>query len=170
MRQQHARDLARGAGWVELPWALGRKYPNAGPEWGWQWVFPARRFYVDQATGQRRRHHLHESVVQRAVREAVLKGGLVRRATCHTYAEQAVPPDVGPRSLRSLGPPPVNGGVGGQVTRTMLGGMIIGLLTGMRLVLSDIRPRWKSGVFDQLLGHGANVGHVLADGNPDSHP
>ena len=48
-------------------------------------VFPATRFYVDQATGQRRRHHLHESVIQRAVREAVLKTGIVKRATCHTF-------------------------------------------------------------------------------------
>ena len=47
VRKQHARDLAHGAGWVELPWALGRKYPNAGHEWPWQWVFPATRFYVD---------------------------------------------------------------------------------------------------------------------------
>ena len=84
VRKQHARDLAHGAGWVELPWALGRKYPNAGREWPWQWVFPATRFYVDRSTAQRRRHHLHESVAQRAVREAVLKTGIAKRATCHT--------------------------------------------------------------------------------------
>jgi integrase len=51
--------------WVELPWALARKYPNAGREWAWQWVFPATRTYVDPEPGRRRRHHLHESVVQR---------------------------------------------------------------------------------------------------------
>jgi len=83
-RALHQRDLAAGAGWVELPWALGRKYPNAGREWAWQWVFPATRLYGDPSTGQRRRHHLHESVVQRAVREAVLKAGLAKKATCHT--------------------------------------------------------------------------------------
>jgi len=83
-RALHQRDLAAGAGWVELPWALGRKYPNAGREWAWQWVFLATRLYVDPSTGQRRRHHLHESVVQRAVREAVLKAGLAKKATCHT--------------------------------------------------------------------------------------
>jgi integron integrase len=83
-RKQHASDVAHGAGWVELPWALGRKYPNAGREWGWQWVFPATRFYIDPATRQRRRHHLHESVVQRAVKEAALKARVVKRATCHT--------------------------------------------------------------------------------------
>src|SRR6266545_240062 len=58
VKRQHEADLARGAGWVELPWALDRKYPNAGREWPWQWVFPATRFYVDGATGRRRRHHL----------------------------------------------------------------------------------------------------------------
>jgi len=84
-RALHQRDIAAGAGWVELPWALGRKYPNAGREWAWQWVFPATRLYVDPSTGQRRRHHLHESVVQRAVREAVLKAGLAKKATCHTF-------------------------------------------------------------------------------------
>jgi hypothetical protein len=77
--------VVHSAGWVELPWALGRKYPNAGREPGWQWVFPATRFYVHRQTGQRRRHHLHESVVQRAVRDAVLKAGIVKRATCHTF-------------------------------------------------------------------------------------
>ncbi|MDR7523755.1 MAG: integron integrase [Armatimonadota bacterium] len=84
VRRQHERDLARGAGWVELPGALMRKYPNAGREWGWQWVFPATRFYVDRVTGQRRRHHLHETVLQRAVREAVRRAGIARSATCHT--------------------------------------------------------------------------------------
>jgi integrase len=58
VRAQHQRDPAAGAGWVELPHALLRKYPNAGREWVWQWVFPATRIYCDQATGQRRRHHL----------------------------------------------------------------------------------------------------------------
>ena len=75
VREQHQADLRQGAGWVELPGALARKYPNAGREWGWHWVFPATRFYVDRITGQRRRHHLHESVLQRAVKPA----------TCHTF-------------------------------------------------------------------------------------
>lgn len=58
-----ARDRERGAGWVELAQALAAKYPNAGRELPWQWVFPATRTYVHPATGQRRRHHLHESVL-----------------------------------------------------------------------------------------------------------
>ncbi len=84
VRRLHLEDLKRDAGWVELPGALARKYPNAGHEWAWQWVFPATRFYVDRETGQRRRHHLHESVVQRAVHEAVLKAGIPKPATCHS--------------------------------------------------------------------------------------
>src|SRR5213594_1799528 len=85
VRRQHEADLRHGAGWVELPWALARKYPNAGREWAWQWVFPATRIYVDQETGQRRRHHLHESVLQRAVKDAARRAGIAKRATCHTF-------------------------------------------------------------------------------------
>ncbi len=84
VRAQHERDLRDGAGWVELPTALARKYPNAAREWVWQWVFPATRIYVDGVTGQRRRHHLHESVLQRAVRHAALEAGLTKRASPHT--------------------------------------------------------------------------------------
>ena len=85
VRQQHQRDLSNGAGWVELPGGLERKYPNAGREWGWQWVFPATRIYVDRECGKRRRHHLHESVIQRAVKEGVRRAGIAKPATCHTF-------------------------------------------------------------------------------------
>ncbi len=84
MRAQHRQDLARGAGWVELPTALARKYPGAGRDWRWQWVFPATRTYVEPQTRQRRRHHLHESVVQRAIKAAVHGAGLAKRAGPHT--------------------------------------------------------------------------------------
>jgi integron integrase len=84
VRQQHQADLARGAGWVELPMALARKYPSAGREWGWQWVFPATRFYVHPETGQRRRHHLHETVLQRTVKAAVRRADIPKPATPHT--------------------------------------------------------------------------------------
>ena len=80
----HGHDLATGAGWVELPDALGRKYPNAGRDPIWQWVFPATRTYQHSASGQRRRHHLHETVIQNAIRVAVQAAGLASRATCHT--------------------------------------------------------------------------------------
>jgi integron integrase len=84
VRRQHERDVARGAGSVALPGALAAKYPRAAREWPWQWVFPATREYVDRASGERRRHHLHESAVQRAVKAAVLRSGIGKRATCHT--------------------------------------------------------------------------------------
>jgi integron integrase len=79
VREQHRCDLEAGAGWVELPTALARKYPKV-----WQWVFPATRTYVDRLTGERRRHHLHESVLQRAVRQAVWRAGIAKRAGPHT--------------------------------------------------------------------------------------
>jgi integron integrase len=87
VRQQHRRDRERGAGWVELPTALARKYPNAGREWVWQWVFPATRTYHDPVSRERRRHHLHESVLQRAVKDAVRRAGLAKRAGPHTLRE-----------------------------------------------------------------------------------
>jgi len=85
VRAQHNRDLAIDAGWVELPDALGKKLPSAGREWPWQWVFPATRHYIERETGQKRRHHLHGTVLQRSVRHAVLASGLAKRATCHTF-------------------------------------------------------------------------------------
>ncbi|HEV8510414.1 MAG TPA: integron integrase [Gemmatimonadales bacterium] len=84
VRTEHERDLAAGAGWVEMPGALFLKYPNAGREWAWQWVFPAGRMYTDPQTGQRRRHHLHETVVQRAFKEALRASGIPKAASCHT--------------------------------------------------------------------------------------
>ena len=82
----HQADCEVGpeAGWVELPGALGRKYPAAGRTLPWQWVFPATRRYRDPETGQVRRHHLHESVMQRAMTDAVRRSGITKRATCHT--------------------------------------------------------------------------------------
>ena len=84
VQQQHQSDLRLGYGSVELPGALARKYPNTPREWGWQWVFPATRLYLDRTTGGLRRHHLHESVLQRAVKDAVRKAGIAKRASCHT--------------------------------------------------------------------------------------
>ena len=71
VKGQHEGDLAGGLGAVALPGNLRAKYPAAAFDWAWQWVFPATRFYQDAKTGERRRHHLHESVVQRAVKDAV---------------------------------------------------------------------------------------------------
>lgn len=84
VKRLHARDLSVGAGDVELPEALLLKAPGWSRDLGWQWVFPAGRRYMDAETGQRRRHHLHETVVQRAFRRAVLASGVTKHATCHT--------------------------------------------------------------------------------------
>ena len=84
VKRQHEADLRHGLGRVALPHALDRKYPNAGKEWGWQWVFPATSHYRDRMTGERRRHHLHESVLQRAFKEARLRAGIAKPASCHT--------------------------------------------------------------------------------------
>lgn len=84
-RRQWQEDVDRGAGWVALPHALDRKLPAAGREWAWQWVFPARRIYKDKETGRRRRHHLHETVIQRAVKRAVELSGVPKRASSHTF-------------------------------------------------------------------------------------
>ena len=85
VRAQHEADCRRGAGWVEVPNALDRKAPAAARELQWQWLFPATRCYTHEATGQRRRHHLHESAIQRAVTEAVRSAGITKRASCHTF-------------------------------------------------------------------------------------
>ena len=84
VKAQHDEDLKNGLGRVSLPNALDRKYPNAGKEWGWQWVFPATSHYVERSTGEKRRHHLHESVLQRAFKEARLKAGVFQPAGCHS--------------------------------------------------------------------------------------
>ncbi len=84
VKGQHQTDLRKGLGSVALPHAFERKYPNAGKEWGWQWVFPATSHYTDRITGVKRRHHLHESVLQRTFKEARLKAGIAKSASCHT--------------------------------------------------------------------------------------
>jgi integron integrase len=85
VKRQHEEDLQKGLGRVALPDALERKHRNAGSEWGWQWIFPATSHYVDRITGEKRRHHLHESVLQKTVKEAVRKAGLPKPASPHTF-------------------------------------------------------------------------------------
>jgi integron integrase len=84
VRARHAADLDDGGGWVALPAAFARKSPGAGREPGWQYLFPAARQYIDPATGQRRRHHLHQSAIQREVAAAGRRAGIAKRVTCHT--------------------------------------------------------------------------------------
>jgi integron integrase len=83
--EQHRRDLRAGYGTVDLPNALARKIRGAERAWAWQWVFPATRLYCDAATGVRRRHHLHETVVQREVTEGARRASIPKRVTCHTF-------------------------------------------------------------------------------------
>lgn len=85
VRVTHARDLRRGGGRVDIPGALARKYPKASTEFRWQYVFPATRTHIDLVTRELRRHHLHPTVIQRAVADAVRGAGLMKRATCHTF-------------------------------------------------------------------------------------
>jgi len=89
VKQQHHTDRRAGRGSVALPDALRTKYPQAPWEWAWQWVFPATRFYVDRTTGERRRHHLHPSVVQRAVKDAVRGAGIPKHASSHSLRHYA---------------------------------------------------------------------------------
>lgn len=84
VQDQHENDLSLGAGFVALPDALRVKYPSASRAWLWQWVFPAARFYRDHTTGEVRRHHVHETVVQRAVRGAARAAALTKPVTPHT--------------------------------------------------------------------------------------
>ncbi len=84
VRGLHEKDLSQGHGEAPLPDALARKYPSAGREWGWQYVFPANRIAVDPADGKVRRYHLHEKTLQAAVRRAVQKAGIAKHASVHT--------------------------------------------------------------------------------------
>jgi integron integrase len=81
----HKRDLEDGWGLVALPGALARKYPGASRELGWQWVFPQDRRWINHETRKQGRHHLDQSIIQRAVKSAVAKSGLIKRVSCHTF-------------------------------------------------------------------------------------
>jgi len=85
VREIHREDREAGWGCVEMPTALDRKYPSGGFEWCWQWVFPQAHRWRNRRTGEQGRHHIDPSLVQRAVREAVVRAGVNHRATCHTF-------------------------------------------------------------------------------------
>lgn len=82
---QHQADLAAGYGEVYLPHALGRKYPGAGKEPAWQYIFPAAELSTDPRSGVMRRHHLGEQAVQRQVKKALKRSGIYKKAGCHTF-------------------------------------------------------------------------------------
>jgi len=85
VRKLHEQDLAAGYGEAMLPDALHRKYPDAGRELKWQYLFPSGRLAVDPHGGKIRRHHLHESSIQKAVRRAAVACGIQKRVGCHTF-------------------------------------------------------------------------------------
>ena len=85
IKKVHKTDLSNGFGSVYLPNALEKKYPNAAKEWGWQYVFPANELSTDPRSGTKQRHHEGEWVLQRLIREARVKAGLVKPISCHTF-------------------------------------------------------------------------------------
>jgi integron integrase len=85
VKRTHDEDLAKGYGAVYLPYALERKYPNAEREWIWQYVFPANRLSVDPRSKIVRRHHIHESSLQKAVRAAAQATGIPKRISPHIF-------------------------------------------------------------------------------------
>lgn len=84
VQESHARDLSNGLGDVWLPHALARKYPSAGREWGWQYIFPASATAIDPQSNVERRHHLKEETIQRAVKRARERAGIHKPAGPHT--------------------------------------------------------------------------------------
>ena len=84
VKDLHEKDLKEGFGSVYLPYALERKYPKAGKEWCWQFVFPAHCISIDPRSKIHRRHHLYPTVLQKAVKEAIRKSGIPKHTGCHT--------------------------------------------------------------------------------------
>lgn len=85
LKHVHGENLRAGMGRVHLPDALDRKYPSAPEEWPWQWVFPATGYCRHPRTGTVARYHIHERVIQRAVKEAARKAGIAKLVHCHTF-------------------------------------------------------------------------------------
>ena len=85
VKELHDKDIKDGYTSVYLPYALERKFPNAGKELGWKFVFPATQISADPRSGIRRRHHIHESVFQKALKRAIQKAGITKHASSHTF-------------------------------------------------------------------------------------
>ena len=79
----HEIDLKAGFGTVYMPYALERKYKHADRSWPWQWVFPASKRSIDPRSGVERRHHIHESVIQKAIKKAIRGSGITKTGNCH---------------------------------------------------------------------------------------
>ena len=85
VKELHDKDIKDGYTSVYLPYALERKFPNAGKELGWKFVFPATQISADPRSGIRRRHHIHESVFQKVLKRAIQKAGITKHASSHTF-------------------------------------------------------------------------------------
>lgn len=85
VKSVHESDIKDGWGYVQMPYALDRKYPNAPRDWRWQWVFPQEKRWKNTKTGEQGRHHVHETLLQKAVKEAVIKAGIPKHIGCHTF-------------------------------------------------------------------------------------
>ena len=83
-RALHNKDLAKGFGTVYMPNALAIKYPGSEKQWGWQYVFPSTRLSIDPRSGKKQRHHIYESVIQKALKAAVHKSGITKPVHAHT--------------------------------------------------------------------------------------
>jgi integron integrase len=84
MRKLFEIDRSHNTPGVELPYALERKYPNAGKEWRWQWLFPSSKLSTDPRTKITRRHHIHSTILQRHLKKAAIKAGITKRVSAHT--------------------------------------------------------------------------------------
>ena len=85
VKELHLHDIANGDGQVYLPFGLGRKYPNAGRAWAWQYVFPAAKLSTDPRSRETRRHHVLEKNLQNAVKLAIKQARVAKAASCHTF-------------------------------------------------------------------------------------
>lgn len=85
IKRIHRADLLEGWGRVALPDDIAHKYPNAGTEWVWQWVFPQENRWKNEKTGEEGRFHMDPSIIQRVMHEAVLRSGIAKRASCHSF-------------------------------------------------------------------------------------
>ena len=85
IKQLHENDLSKGFGRVYLPYALEKKYKNADMEFVWQYVFPAKTISIDPRSGIKRRHHIHQSSLNKAVKKAAKMARINKLISCHTF-------------------------------------------------------------------------------------